>query len=149
MTEDLVFGKKLSGYDYQTRKGIYAVIIHPVEWTVATVKTTMGNYFLPGGGTEGEENDGACLRREVLEETGYRIELLGYIGEVQQYFFTSAGQPQLSQARFYLVELGKKCQALYDALTHHRVPGTEVNSVHLFGQYSYCSVNCRFFIIKM
>lgn len=35
---------------------------------------------LPGGGWEDEESIIECVKREVLEETGFRIEVTGFLG---------------------------------------------------------------------
>ncbi|MER2118933.1 MAG: hypothetical protein ABS935_01625 [Solibacillus sp.] len=63
-----VFGEKLNGYNYELRKGIYAVIFNSTMNEVLTVQTSRGDYFLTGGGIENHENHLQCLEREVLKK---------------------------------------------------------------------------------
>ena len=71
---DDVFGEKLSGQTYVDREGVYAIILNDKN-EVATIRLPHG-YFLPGGGLEGTESKEACLRRECLEELGWRLKLI-------------------------------------------------------------------------
>jgi len=41
--------------------------------TILMIKTNKGDYKLPGGGVKSDEEHLDSLKREVLEETGYRI----------------------------------------------------------------------------
>ncbi|MFC3773825.1 NUDIX domain-containing protein [Paenibacillus sp. GCM10012303] len=63
------------------------------------ILTASGHYFLPGGGMDEGETPEECLRREVLEETGYQIKIGAYIGKAQRYFISSQKEPLLSRGR--------------------------------------------------
>ena len=69
--------------DYDTRIAAYALIIDEgrvlLSWFNGLRHPERASWTLPGGGVEfGEALEGAVLR-EVFEETGYRIELDGYL----------------------------------------------------------------------
>jgi len=48
------------------------IIIHGEQILLVYVPK-LDIYTFPGGGTEGEETKAECLKREISEETGYRI----------------------------------------------------------------------------
>ena len=81
------FGHKVAGRHYRLRPGAYAVIVDG-ERRVAVMRTGRGCY-LPGGGSEPGESPEATLRREVREECGREIDILGKVGEAMDY--VSAG----------------------------------------------------------
>jgi len=105
-----IFGEKLADLEYKRRKGCYAVIIDSARQQVAVVLTARGHYFLPGGGMNEGEKPEECVRRELLEETGYEVEVSSFIGEAQRYFFSSKNEPLLSEGMFFLAELKEKVQ---------------------------------------
>jgi 8-oxo-dGTP diphosphatase len=109
--QKIVFGKQIAGLDYKLRKGVYAVIFNSTKDNVVTVQTSRGHYFLPGGGIEYNENLEDCLRREMLEETGYEVSIGTFIGEAMRYFLSTNNEPILSEGYFYLVKLSDKVQA--------------------------------------
>lgn len=105
-----IFGQKKKGFDYEFRQAVYAVIFSKVKKMVLTVKNSQGMYFLPGGGLKINEGDHDCLKRELLEETGYTIEIKDFIGHARQYFFSRKNEPFLGDGYFYLAELLNKRQ---------------------------------------
>ncbi|MGK7377034.1 NUDIX hydrolase [Planococcus sp. 1R117A] len=106
-----IFGEKIEGIDYQLRKGVYAIIFSPQKNQVATVQLTRGSYFLPGGGLEDNESPEECLKREMLEETGYGLVIGPYIGNAQQLYYSSRTNiAMLNDGYFYLAEIGDKVQ---------------------------------------
>ncbi|HEX7000676.1 MAG TPA: NUDIX hydrolase [Trueperaceae bacterium] len=68
--------------DFDTRVGAYAVVVrdeHILLTRLAPTEMDQG-WTLPGGGLEaGEDPEGAAVR-EVLEETGYVVELTRLLG---------------------------------------------------------------------
>lgn len=105
-----IFGNQKKGLDYKIRKGAYAVIFNPENEKVLTVQTKSGHYFLPGGGIEKGEGEIECLKREVLEETGYEISNLFFIGNAKSYLPQTKKKPMLSDGYFYLADLADKIQ---------------------------------------
>ena len=55
------------------RVGAYGIIINDNK--IALVKTSHGNYFLPGGKIEENETPEECIKREFIEEVGLDIEV--------------------------------------------------------------------------
>ncbi|TWT28397.1 NUDIX hydrolase [Planomicrobium sp. CPCC 101110] len=104
------FGEQAEGVDYHLRKGVYAVIFNAAKDKVATVKTPKDRYFLPGGGIEEKELPEECLRRELLEETGYAIAVGSFIGTAMRFFHSRKNGPMLNDGYFYLATLKEKVQ---------------------------------------
>lgn len=48
-------------------------------------KSNKNEYKLPGGGIEGNEKPEEAFKREVLEETGCEVEILGFLGRTEEY----------------------------------------------------------------
>ncbi|WP_096270176.1 NUDIX domain-containing protein [Paucisalibacillus globulus] len=104
------FGQPVKEHVYLLRKGVYAIALNSTNDRVLTVHNGRGIHFLPGGGVEGNESDESCIRRELLEETGYSVTVGSYIGTAKDYFTSSKGEYILSDGYFYLIELGEKVQ---------------------------------------
>jgi 8-oxo-dGTP diphosphatase len=102
---DKFFGEKIKGYEYRPRQAVYGIIFDNTKEELVTVQTPDGYYWLPGGGIEGKENHHTCLRRELLEETGYEIEITGFVGRAKQYFITSNEDYVANEGNFYLAHL--------------------------------------------
>lgn len=104
-----IFGEKEENKSYIFRPGAYGLIFNEQGDKIALVQTEDGAYFLPGGGIEEGESNEECLLREGLEEIGYLLELVRYIGTSQRYFYsTSDYQHYLSEGRFYLCKIGEQ-----------------------------------------
>jgi len=101
------FGVKLAGVDYIDRPGVYAVI-ESNDRQIAIIETRNG-YFLPGGGIDATESDVEALKREILEEIGYRATVLEKIGEAVEYVQAYSDEKNYQICgRFYKVQLGSK-----------------------------------------
>lgn len=106
MCNSNVFGVKIEGHDYRDRVGVYG-IVYNCEGKIAIIKTQAG-YFLPGGGIENVESHIKCLQREFLEETGYEIEVMNYIGKATLYHKTKTEQYICGIGHFYFAKLKDK-----------------------------------------
>lgn len=80
-----VFGEKLEGQNYQKREGAYGIAINKQN-EVAIIQMAHGD-FLPGGGIEDGETEEECLKRELVEETGYDIEISQFVCKGIEYGF--------------------------------------------------------------
>lgn len=81
----LEFGDKIEGIEYRDRLGVYALILNDDK--LMAVINRRGSYFLPGGGVEGTESHEECLKRECVEELGYNIKVMEYIGKASSHEF--------------------------------------------------------------
>ncbi|PDY47255.1 NUDIX hydrolase [Bacillus pseudomycoides] len=79
------FGYKKEKQYYTLRPSCYAVIFNDQYTKIAIIKKGT-RYFLPGGGMEQHETKELCLRRELVEELGWHIEIQHYIGNAERYF---------------------------------------------------------------
>lgn len=92
--------------DYYHRPGAY--IIPVKDDTVGLIKSKSGFCFI-GGGREKGENDHECLKREIIEETGYSSVINEYLGSAEEY---KNNQPVIGYfhpvQNYYIGELIKK-----------------------------------------
>ena len=92
-----VFGTK-ENVNYIDRVGAYLIPVN--EGKIGVVRTTKG-YFLLGGGIDSGESHEECIRRECLEEAGYKVSVghkvcsaemyskhptIGYFHPIQTYY---------------------------------------------------------------
>ena len=82
-----IFGSIPAGVLSRPRRAAYAVI-RDGDGRVAAVEHR-GRHFLPGGGSVAHESPEDTVRREVREELGRAIDILGNIGSAAQHFFAS------------------------------------------------------------
>ncbi|MFV0556108.1 MAG: NUDIX domain-containing protein [Lactovum sp.] len=82
-----IFGEKLENQDYQTRYGVYAIV--EKENLFCLVQAPNGAFFLPGGEIEQGENHSTALKRELLEEIGADCQIGNYLGQADEYFYSS------------------------------------------------------------
>lgn len=127
MDKQLIFGRKIEGIDYRLRPAVYAVILNSSNDEVVTVQTPDGYYWLPGGGLEANESHESCLKREMLEETGYDAEIGSYIGKAMQYFSTSRYEHILNDGHFYLAKLLTQIQEPTE--DDHDIKWVKVNDI--------------------
>lgn len=93
-----IFGKKENN-SYIDREGAYLIPVKDDK--IGVVKTPKG-YFLLGGGLEKGESHTDCIKRECLEESGFRVfvkdkicsaktytkhQTIGYFHPIQTYYF--------------------------------------------------------------
>jgi 8-oxo-dGTP diphosphatase len=113
-----IFGRPVKNKDYQIRKSAYVIIFNSKKDRLLTVHNGMGEYFLPGGGLEENENDEACIERELLEETGFGVIVGSFIGSAEYYFVSRNNEHLLSDATFYYAEIRTNVQEPYE-VDHH------------------------------
>jgi len=98
-----IFGEILDGIFYQERKGAYGIAINEFN-QVAVIQMPHGD-LLPGGGIENNETEEECLRREMIEETGYNIKIKDFICKGIEYGYAWKPKKYLKLVgSFYLID---------------------------------------------
>ncbi len=111
------FGERLAGTIYTYRPGAYAVVFD-ADQCVAVVKNKYGYYFLLGGGADPGETTEETLRREVLEESGYDIQIHRKLGEAIECFWSEIDQRHFEvHGHFYAASFGQRVRDPVD--DHH------------------------------
>lgn len=87
--------------DYSTRVGGYAVVIQDsavlLSWLNGEKKPERAGWTLPGGGVDFDEQVEDAVVREVWEETGYEVELTGFL---RSHSYTWDDEPDGRPAKF-------------------------------------------------
>ncbi|MGT2929041.1 NUDIX hydrolase [Streptococcus dentasini] len=83
------YGEKITGKDYVSRYGVYAVIPNPNQTKIILVQAPNGAWFLPGGEIEEGEDHLQALSRELIEELGFTARFGTYYGQADEYFYSS------------------------------------------------------------
>ncbi|GBG96852.1 NUDIX hydrolase [Lactococcus termiticola] len=89
MTQIPSFGEKLESVDYQPRYGVYAIVSREIDGKICLVQTPNGAFYLPGGEIEAGEDQESALKRELLEELGAEMEIGNFLGQADEYFYSS------------------------------------------------------------
>ena len=98
-----VFGEVLEDVFYQERRGAYGIAINDLK-QVAVIQMPHGD-FIPGGGIEGNETEEECLKRELIEETGYNINIKDFICKGIEYGYGPKSKKYLKLVgSFYFIE---------------------------------------------
>ena len=82
--------------------------VHPDSWSLA------------GGTLRNNETLEDCVRRETLEETGYKVEPLVYIGSTCRNFFEAASKRSFDKTtHYFLCKLTSDKQGVMDSEHEH------------------------------
>jgi 8-oxo-dGTP diphosphatase len=107
------FGQRKPGQTYRPRPAAYAVVTG-AQRQVAVVRTPKG-HFLPGGGIETGETAEEALVREVREECGRNIKILGKIGEANEHVFAEGEGYFAVHGVFFRVKFGDRSDQAAEA----------------------------------
>ena len=80
-----IVGNNYLGYVKDSRKACRAIIIEDDKLLLSYAKN-IDQYMLPGGGIEIGESEVECVKRELIEETGYSIEVDECTLEIKEYY---------------------------------------------------------------
>ncbi len=67
------------------RLGARGIVVREDGKIAVFNKSNKNEYKLPGGGLEGEEKPEEAFKREVLEETGCKVEIIKKLGTTEEY----------------------------------------------------------------
>ena len=107
-----VIGKKIDGVEYSERKASYAILKN-IEGRLATVEIKNWGLIFLGGKIEDGEDKEETIKREALEEVGYRIDSLKFYETFEVYYeLMNKGEKIFCHAivDFYTGEIGNKIQ---------------------------------------
>ncbi len=98
------------GQRYTRRPGVYAVLLQGDRILATHQAAPIPEFQLPGGGIDKGEQPIAALHREVLEETGWRIEVTRRLGAFRR--FTYMPEYDLWAEKLCAVYLGRPIRRL-------------------------------------
>jgi 8-oxo-dGTP diphosphatase len=100
----LEFGTPLAGRDYVDRPSVYGIVFDAAGRVLVVEEDD--EYYLPGGGIDPGEDLETGLRRELIEETGYAIEILAPLCDARQYAIDKAsGRAWKKLCSFFVIRL--------------------------------------------
>lgn len=75
------------GQRYRRRPGVYAVLLRGDSILTTFQQAPVPEFQLPGGGIDAGEHPVAALHREVIEETGWKIDVVRRIGAFRRFAY--------------------------------------------------------------
>ncbi|MCA3440168.1 MAG: NUDIX domain-containing protein, partial [Rhodobacter sp.] len=82
------YGEPLKpGQRYRRRPGVYAVLLRGDSVLTTFQVAPVPEFQLPGGGIDAGEQPVAALHREVIEETGWKIDVIRRIGAFRRFTY--------------------------------------------------------------
>ena len=76
-----------AGQRYRRRPGVYALLLRGDSILTTFQQALVPEFQLPGGGIDAGEQPVAALHREVIEETGWKIDVLRRIGAFRRFTY--------------------------------------------------------------
>ncbi len=129
-----LYGHEYSETPEKIRVGSRAIIFDGDKILLSHELNT-GMYLIPGGGLENGETDEECCKREVLEETGYVVNVGERVIVAKEYFRNT-----LYVSNYFLCEItGKGIQSLTESEIAHGVTPEWVafeDALDIFGKYA-------------
>lgn len=106
------FGEKLEGKNYQLRVGIHLLVFDDPKEKILLVSPPNGSYLLPGGERELDETHVETLKRESMEELGFDVTVGFYLGEADEYYYSTYRKNYYhNPAHFYVASSWKEVSA--------------------------------------
>ena len=82
------YGEPLKpGQRYRRRPGVYAVLLRGDSVLTTVQQAPVPEFQRPGGGIDAGEQPVAALHREVIEETGWKINVIRRIGAFRRFTY--------------------------------------------------------------
>lgn len=85
VTDEDIGEKSIKMKTPKLRLGARGIVVRNDGKIAIFNKSNKNEYKLPGGGIEGEEKPEEAFKREVLEETGCKIEIVKKLGTTEEY----------------------------------------------------------------
>ncbi|MCD2255973.1 NUDIX hydrolase [Agrilactobacillus fermenti] len=104
--DEVVFGFKDPALDYKTRIGSYIIIPNQELSRMLLVTAPNGALLLPGGEMEADEDQFQTLKRELVEEAGFEVKDLSYLGRSSEYFYSHFRQQAYYNPGYFFAALG-------------------------------------------
>lgn len=95
------FGTKDPAKEYHLRLAAYIIIANQDQSKLLLVQAPNGAYFLPGGEIEANETKEEAIHREVMEELGAAVEIGGFLGRADEYFYSNHRQRAFHNPGFF------------------------------------------------
>ena len=108
-----VFGRRFDGDGRRTRPGSYAVLVNDAG-LVGVIRTPRGTY-LAGGGVDPGESVETALVREVREELGHEVGIVGRLGRAIEHVEADDGEPVVKDCVFFEARLGRRLEVEAEA----------------------------------
>lgn len=127
------FGKTYSNPPERVRVASRGILIDGDKILLSHELNT-GVYMSPGGGVEAGESLEECCKRELREETGYKVEVITHFLTVNEYGFET-----LYVSNYFICKIiGKGEQSLTDIEIEHGIVPEWVEiskALEMFGDY--------------
>lgn len=128
------FGKTYSNPPERVRVASRGILIDGDKILLSHELNT-GVYMSPGGGVEAGESLEECCKRELREETGYKVEAVTHFLTVNEYSFET-----LYVSNYFICKIiGKSEQSLTDIEIEHGIVPEWVEiskALEMFGDYA-------------